>query len=379
MRTSLGGADFPGHLLWFNLAMDESDPILGFTSSWVRTMAPRVPRIHVVTMRRGQISPLPPQVNLTSLGKETGTPEIIRALRFYATLAQILRRERISVCFSHMTPIFTIMAAPLLKLWKVPVVTWYAHRAVTRRLRWADRLSTRVVSVNGRSYPLVSSKLVQIGHGIDTQFFEPAPNVSRSLHDILVVSRISPIKDPSVLFEVVPKLREGGLPVRCTLVGAPPDRDLEFSRQLERKLVDKGLQDQIRFAGPAVTGQVRDWYRRCGVHVHVAPANNAVDKVPLEAMATGLVSFSSAASLQETLGQYRDLLFFKENDPDDLKQKLETFFRLSDSERENMAAYLRNRVVQMHDLRNLVDRLLDVFRSCTVPGKGEADRPIGQS
>lgn len=370
MKTLSGGTGLSGGLLWFNLAMDESDPVLGFTSSWVRRMALQVPHIDVITMRKGQISQLPPHVDLFSLGKENGTSEVIRAVTFYDALIRILRRERISVCFSHMTPIFTIMAAPLLKLWKVPIVTWYAHREVTRRLRWADHFSTRVVSVNDASYPLSSSKLVEVGHGIDTQFFSPSPNARRSLHDILVVSRISPIKDPRILFEVVPELRAEGVPVRCALVGSAPARDREFARRLEGKVVGNGLQDHVRFAGPAVAHQLRDWYRRCGVHINLAPANHSVDKAPLEAMASGLVSFSSAASMRETFGRYSDLLFFKENDSEDLKGKLGAFFRLSNPDRKEMAAYLRNRVEQMHGLEKLVGRLLEVFQSCAPQGKG---------
>ena len=42
-------------LLWFNLATDVDDPVLGFTSRWIQAIATKVERIHVITMRAGRI------------------------------------------------------------------------------------------------------------------------------------------------------------------------------------------------------------------------------------------------------------------------------------------------------------------------------------
>src|SRR5215470_18126068 len=96
-------------LLLFNLATDAEDPILGFTTRWIAAMARRVEFIHVITMRAGTIE-VPENVRVYSVGKEKGYSEARRAMEFYRYLFRVLRGDRIDVCFSHMIPIFTILA-----------------------------------------------------------------------------------------------------------------------------------------------------------------------------------------------------------------------------------------------------------------------------
>ena len=66
-------------LLWFNLATDMDDPILGFATRWIEAMAKRVAFIHVITMRTGRYA-LPENVRVYSVGKEKGYSEPRRAV-----------------------------------------------------------------------------------------------------------------------------------------------------------------------------------------------------------------------------------------------------------------------------------------------------------
>ena len=62
-------------ILWFNLAMDAEDPILGFATYWVRAMASRVEVIHVISMRAGR-GEVPDNVRVYSVGKERVGPAV---------------------------------------------------------------------------------------------------------------------------------------------------------------------------------------------------------------------------------------------------------------------------------------------------------------
>ena len=55
-------------LLVFNLATDVDDPILGFTTHWIRALARRVEAVQVITMRAGRLD-LPNNVRVDSVGK----------------------------------------------------------------------------------------------------------------------------------------------------------------------------------------------------------------------------------------------------------------------------------------------------------------------
>ena len=105
---------------------DVDDPVLGFTSRWIQAVATKVKRIHVITMRAGRIE-LPENVRCDSVGKEAGYSRPRRIVEFYRILLEVLRNEPVDACFSHMFPLFTVLAAPLLRPKGVPIVTWYAH------------------------------------------------------------------------------------------------------------------------------------------------------------------------------------------------------------------------------------------------------------
>ncbi len=183
-------------LLWLNLATDLDDPVLGFTTSWIREIAKFVDSIQVITMRLGRAE-LPENVQIYSVGKEKSFSEPRRIWEFYRHVLRILRQEPVDVCFSHMIPIFTVLGYLPLKLHGVPMITWYAHRQRTLILRVAHYLSDRMVSINENSYPYRGRKLRTLGHGIDTELFKPTTTISATHPPlILFVGRLSPIKDP---------------------------------------------------------------------------------------------------------------------------------------------------------------------------------------
>ena len=186
-------------ILLFNLATDADHPLLGFTTGWIRALAEHVEFVHVITMRAGRIE-VPGNVRVYSVGKERGYSEPRRVLEFYKILARILREDSIDVCFSHMIPIFTVLAAPVLKIKGIPIITWYAHANVTRTLKVAHRLSDRMVSSLSTAYPYKHDKLIQVGQGIDTARLVPDAAIIREDRPvILCVGRLSPVKDHPTL------------------------------------------------------------------------------------------------------------------------------------------------------------------------------------
>src|SRR5262245_53966635 len=109
-------------LLLFNLATDSQDPVLGFTTQWIRALATKVGFIDVVTMRSGHLD-VPDNVRVYSVGKEKGYSEPRRAAEFYRILLALIRRREIDGCFSHMMPLFSAMAGPILRMRRIPLVT----------------------------------------------------------------------------------------------------------------------------------------------------------------------------------------------------------------------------------------------------------------
>ncbi len=352
------------HLLWFNLATDLDDPILAFTSSWIRAVAKRVDSIHVVTMRCGRVKP-PKNVRIYSVGKEKGFSEPRRVLEFYRHLLHILRGDAVDVCFSHMIPIFSVLAAPVLKTRRIPILSWYAHRQKSFTLKLAHCLSDRMVSINRSSYPYPSDKTMYSGHGIDTELF--APNKNTLAIDpplILFAGRLSPIKDP-VTFIRAARLLGNQLRFQVALIGPLLEADSEYSRILMDEF------DQLRKTVPSelIRGvsqtQLVDWYQRAFAVVNCSPPDHSLDKTVLEAMACAKPALSSTLGYKETMGRETSSLLFHAADPEDLAAKLRRLLKLPAETVQEMGLYLREQTVKNHSLRNLAENLTALLYKLT--------------
>lgn len=354
-------------ILLFNLITDVNDPILGFACQWIQVLAEKVESIDIITMKKGSFS-FSNNVQVYSVGKEKGFSEPKRALEFYRILILLLSQNKYDVCFAHMMPLFAVMAAPILKLKVIPIITWYAHRSVTTILKLAHFCSDYMVTSAKESYGYKHDKLLVIGQGIDINLFTPISHVNFSeIPMLLSVGRLSPIKDLMTLINAVNLLHQKGYKINCTLVGNAPERDQCYFEALQKKVSDLGLENQIIFAGAMPNQKVVYLYQKCFAHINCAPANHSLDKAVLEAMACGKPSISSILGIKETMGKWHDLLSFKQGNPQDLANKIEYLLNLQPKQREEIGLDLRQSVIQKHSLLKLRDNLIDIFKHKCYP------------
>lgn len=353
-------------LLLFNLVTDLDNATQGFNTGWIRALAKRVEFIHIITMRAGHVE-VPANVRVYSVGKEKGYSEPRRLLEFYRFLFRILREGRIDACFSHMMPIFTVLAAPVLRSKAIPLVTWYAHRQVTPTLKLAHHLSNRMISSDAASYPYDKSKLTVVGQGIDTKLFSPSSMPLDKPPLLLSVGRISPIKDLLTLVKAIHLLCRRGHSLRCALVGSSPNQANAYSDEVRQEVQALHLEESVQFIGPVPNHQVAQWYRRSFAHVNCSPPDHSLDKAVLEAMACAKPSLSSVSGFKETMGDWADGLLFQHGNPEDLARKIEGLLRLSDSERQTMGMSLRESVMKRHNLERLADKVVALLSSLKDP------------
>ncbi len=363
------------NLLVFNLATDAHDPILGFTTLWLNKLAEKVSTIHVITMRSGVLT-LRENITVYSLGKEWGYSEPRRAMRFYRFLSQILRFQSIDLCFSHMTPIFTNLAAPILNVLGIPIVTWYAHPSLTNNLKLAHHFSTRMVTSIPTAYPYRPDKLVVVGQGIDTDLFAPLSNrptnqviandVSEKYSLILAVGRLSPVKDYGTLITAVSHLiSQTSHRVKLLIVGNPTNaQDEIYVQSLYTQVQQLNLASVVTFEPAVSMYELPEIYRCCTVYVNLTPTGFG-DKVALEAMACGKVCLTANTGFRETLGIYAEQLLFTHANPQDLAQKLTAILSLEEAQRQMMGDYLRQQIIQYHSLDRLIQNLLQLFQQLT--------------
>jgi len=312
--------------------VDPAEPTLGAAVALVRALAAEVDEVVVLALR-GDASALPPNARLRTFGARTRTG---RGARFTVALARELRPRPMAVV-AHMSPIYAVLAAPIVRPLGVRVLLWFTHWRRSALLVVAERSSNAVLSVDRTSFPLASRKLVPIGHGIDVDEFAC---VDRSRHGppmhVVALGRTSEAKGLGVIGEGVRIARDRGVDIDLEVRG-PSLTDAE-----RRHRADLGIvQDPVpRTEMPALLA-------RADVLVNNMRAG-APDKVVYEAGATCLPVLASNPSLFDLVTE--DLRFGRES-PDELADRLEWLAGLGVAERTALGRRLRARVEEAHSTK----------------------------
>ena len=86
------------------------------------------------------------------------------------------------------------------------------------------------------------------------------------------------------------------------------------------------------------------------------------DKVALEAMSCGKLCLVANEGFREVLGDVSEKVLFHSGDVEDLTEKLLWTLNLASEDRRRIGLSLRERVIKMHGLDRLMDRLVELFK-----------------
>lgn len=347
-------------LLWFNIATDADDPFLGFASHWVSKVAERVEAVDVLTMRAGRIE-APANVRVLSVGKEKGYSEPRRAIEFYRILRRLVTQHRYDACFSHMIQVFAIMASPVLRLKRIPIVLWYAHGNVPLDLRVAARLVDSMVTSSEDGLRIPSPKRHIIGQGIETDHFAPAAGQRDPDRPftILSVGRLSRIKRVELLIEAVARLRQThpDSAVVARIVGGPlTEKDRGYVAELKQQVEEQHVQDAVIFEGSVPFQQIAPYYQQADCFVDMG-ATGSLDKTVLEAMSCA-VPVVATPVFRSVLGEDLAAIWSIDWDADLVYDRVLRVLTMSADARRALGTALRGIVIRDHSLTHLCDNIL---------------------
>ncbi|HXG77437.1 MAG TPA: glycosyltransferase family 4 protein, partial [Gaiellaceae bacterium] len=247
---------------------------------------------------------------------------------------------------AHMCPIYAVLAAPLVRPLRVPLVLWFTHWRASRLLRAAERVCTAVASVDERSFPLPSAKLHAIGHGIDLEELPcTAPAAGRGLR-LLALGRYSPAKGLEVVLRAVAL---AGDDVRLDVHGPCLSAAERAHRALlERVLEELGLGARVHLGDAVPRTRVPELLAE-----HDALVNNmragAPDKVVYEA---GAACRPALASNPVFDGFLEPELRFARDDPDELALRIRALTLQPPEARAELGRRLRARVEERHSVQS---------------------------
>jgi len=272
-------------LVFVTQAADPAVPVLGPALAQIRELAARVDELVVLA---GSVDPaaLPANCRAHSFAAPT---QALRGARYTAALApELARRPLAVVC--HMAPVYALLAAPLAKPLRVPLLLWFTQQAAGRKLALAERVVDLVLSVDERSVPLRSRKIRAIGHGIDLDALPCLPAREPPLRRLLGLGRYAPVKGWETALQAL-----AGLPdARLALHGSTPtSRERVHLPGLERLAAELGVAERVSFGGEVPHAEVPSLLAAADALVNPT-AGNAADKVVFEAAASCLPVFAAS-------------------------------------------------------------------------------------
>lgn len=342
--------------------LDADHPALGQTIDIVDALARRCDDVVVICDHAGRAS-LPGNVRIRTFGSPS---RVGRGVAFERALVaeSFGRGPRADAFLAHMIPQFVTLAAPVCKVRRIPLGLWYTHWNADRSLRVGTRLADVVFSVDRRSFPLESKKVIGTGHAIDMRRFpELAP---RGAHDgplrLLALGRMTPWKGYTTMLAGLEIATAQGLDATLEIRGpALTDAERDHLRDLERTVAASAtLRSRVSFEPPVSRDAVPELLVGSDLLLSATQPDGSetLDKVVYEAGAAGVPVLSSNSALDEFLGGLPLTLRFTRRDADDLARRLLEASVAGPAARAATGAELRRRVEKGHSVETWADAIL---------------------
>ncbi len=344
-------------LVFITQQVDPGHPALAATVPKIRALAERVDEI-VVLADRTVAGVLPGNCRSLSFAARSRAG---RGARFAALLARELVPRPVGVV-AHMCPIYAVLAAPLVRPLRVPLLLWYTHWARTRTLEAAARAATAIVSVDRRSVPIESGKVVPIGHGIDLAEFPCVERNGAGDFRLVALGRYSRAKGLETILRGVKLACDGGIDVRLEVFGpALNAAEREHRADLERLVGELGLDRRVRLGHAVLRSEVPEVLARAKALVNNMEAG-APDKVVYEAAASCLPVVVSNPVFDELTDGLDAELMFARGDASELAERIAALAALDPGARAAIGSVLRERVAERHSVDHWADAVLEVAR-----------------
>jgi glycosyltransferase involved in cell wall biosynthesis len=341
--------------------LDPEHPALAQTVDLVRALAARTEEVAVATRRVACDLPANVVVETFDSGGKLG-----RGVAFERAVTRASAGA--DAVLVHMVPQFALLAAPVARARRAPLLLWYTHWHASRSLRAATRIVDVVLSVDTSSFPLATDKLRATGHAIDVSRFDAAPLAP---HDgplrLLALGRTARWKGLGTLIEAIAKTSAD---VELDIRG-PSLTDDERAHRTELERLAAALPVRIQ---PAVArADVPVLFAAADLVVSPnEPATGAtLDKAVFEAAACRRPVLSTNAAFGSLLGGVGLPLVAAPRDASALAAAIDAIAGSGGAARRAAGEELRARVVAHHSLDHWADQVIRTIREVRSP-RGKA-------
>ncbi len=367
----------------------EDDDLLGAFVAWVRSISKRADRVFVICLAKGEYH-LPENCQVYSLGKERGVGRIRRWFNFFGLMFKLA--PKCEATFSHMSPIFSIASWPFVKLFRKKATLWYAHGAVTWKIKLAEKCVDIIFTSTSEGCRIKSKKIKVVGQGIDVEKFKPLwqdtrykiqdtnkfqssksklfqiNNKCQMTNDefqMVSIGRIAPSKDYETMILAAEELVKRGVSdFEIKVIGKPGiGADEKYFEKIKEIVKDKNLKEQIKFIGAIPNKETVKYYQEAKIYLNMSQTGS-LDRAIVEAMACGCIVLTcneaAAASLKNA-----DLswLMYDKKDYMGLANKILEIKKLETEKLMEIGLKLRREVVENHSVERLGEKVVEVLKN----------------
>jgi glycosyltransferase involved in cell wall biosynthesis len=327
-------------LIFVTQAADPAHPVLAATLPMIFALARRVDEVVVLADSIDERA-LPDNCRACSFAAQS---QAGRGARYVAALAPEVARRPLAIV-AHMAPVFALLAAPLARPLRVPLLLWFTQQSAGPALRAAERVVDRVLTVDTRTVPLRSPKIRAIGHGIDVAALPCVSERRPPLRRLLGLGRYAPVKGWETVLRALPELPAATLTLHGPML---TDADHAHRPRLEEIARELGVADRVSFGEEVAHAQVPQLLGLADALVN-ATHGNAADKVVYEAAASCLPVFAASPVFDTLLPEG---LRFHGDYPSSLVERLRAYAGGAGPD-------LRARVEAEHSVEHWADRVLE--------------------
>lgn len=307
-------------------AMDLDHPVLGFFHRWVQELAGSFSAVSVICLGEGRHE-LPENVQVYSLGKESGHSRLTYLVRFFLYIGKL--RRSYDAVHVHMNQEYVLLGGLVWRAWGKGVFLWRNFHTGDLGTDLAAALSTAVFYTSASSYTARFKNAKRMPVGVDVTTFSPGGE--RAARSVLSVGRIAPVKRLEVLLGAVELLASQGKEVQVDIVGDALPKDAAYRASLQERAVPG-----VSFHPGVSNDRTPDLYRTHEVFVNLSPSG-MYDKTIIEAASCGALSIAASADWAKAAGE--QLSF--DGTAKDLADKLEAVLFLPEGEKEALRASSR--------------------------------------
>ena len=332
--------------------MNDENPIFSHQIEAVRDLSTKFEKIQVITheINLRSLANLNSKVLVENSSWEKGK-RISNSVRFLRRLIGILKKQTFDCAFFHMTEVSACLALPLLKIKKIPVVLWYAHKSNSIWLRIFHRFGDAIVTSTDGSCPIKSEKVFVIGQSINDELFKYSARRRKKIN-FIYVGRVDPSKRVIEIVKTLAKFKPFKKNLKLEIFGTVGNKDYgaEVHRLVNYYNRIHGSK-WISFNSPIPRFALPKILKKSDCMVH--NFRGSLDKVLLEAGCCGLpvVTTNNEFNIE-----------FETNAGDDFFKNLQDFFDMEILKITKQTISIHKKIVRKHSLKHWTRNISDILK-----------------